>query len=67
MPDISMCQNITCPLRFNCYRYTAKPSEHRQTWAPFQWKAVNGKAECSDFLPPMKHPTADETAPTGMP
>jgi hypothetical protein len=32
MPDISMCKGTNCPLRDNCYRYTATPSEFRQSW-----------------------------------
>jgi hypothetical protein len=35
MPDISMCDSETCPLKTNCYRNPAsgtKPSEHRQSW-----------------------------------
>jgi len=26
MPDISMCKGKDCPLKENCYRYTATPS-----------------------------------------
>jgi len=51
MPDISMCNNHACPLRIGCYRYTAQPSGHWQQWALFQWKTVNGKAECPDYWP----------------
>lgn len=35
MPDISMCDSPTCPLRDSCYRNPAsgtKPSEFRQAW-----------------------------------
>lgn len=40
MPDISMCfgakeiqgKKDICPLREKCYRYTAKPSEFRQSY-----------------------------------
>ena len=47
MPDISMCNGVKisledpdsiCPMRNNCYRYMAKPSEFRQSFfigAPF--------------------------------
>ena len=44
MPDISMCSGSDkntkepCPLRWNCYRFTAIPSEFRQSYfveAPF--------------------------------
>lgn len=44
MPDITMCQGVckerkqACPLRDNCWRYTARPSEYRQSYfieAPF--------------------------------
>ena len=37
MPDIKMCkgvapENILCSMRNSCYRFTAKPSEHRQSY-----------------------------------
>lgn len=47
MPDISMCNGVrisledphyVCPMRDNCYRYMAEPSEFRQSFfigAPF--------------------------------
>ncbi len=27
-----MCKGIDCPLKESCYRYTAKPSEFRQSY-----------------------------------
>jgi len=32
MPDISMCKGGSCPLRLNCYRYTAKVEELGQSY-----------------------------------
>ena len=32
MPDITMCVGTDCPHRETCYRYTAKPNEHRQSY-----------------------------------
>ena len=32
MPDIAMCEGIGCPMRDACYRYTATPSEFRQSY-----------------------------------
>ena len=32
MPDITMCQGKDCPLKETCYRYTATPSEYRQSY-----------------------------------
>lgn len=32
MPDISMCQGGSCPLRLHCHRYTAKADELGQTY-----------------------------------
>ena len=34
MPNISMCQHKTCPLRFDCLRQQAQPSA-RQTYGEF--------------------------------
>ena len=32
MPDITMCDGGDCPLKQNCYRYLATPSEFRQSY-----------------------------------
>ena len=31
-PDITMCRGTNCPAKESCYRYTAKPSEFRQSY-----------------------------------
>lgn len=44
MPDITMCWGRECPLKQNCYRYTAKPSEFRQSYfkeIPWDGKTCN--------------------------
>ena len=45
LPDISMCENKLCPLKDNCYRYTAKPSDY-QLYAGF---APDDKGKCDYF------------------
>jgi hypothetical protein len=32
MPDITMCEGKDCPLKSDCYRYTATPSEWHQSY-----------------------------------
>lgn len=32
MPDITMCTGTDCPIKDNCYRYWAEPSEFRQAY-----------------------------------
>ncbi len=32
MPDITMCSGANCPLKDECYRYTAEPSKFRQSY-----------------------------------
>lgn len=32
MPDISMCLGRDCPKKTSCYRFTAFPSEYRQSY-----------------------------------
>lgn len=56
MPDISMCDGGSCPLRKRCYRFTAKPSEFRQSYfcnPPFRaMKALEHKEDhevCEEF------------------
>ena len=47
MPDISMCQNRTCPLRGACYRYLAIPDAAMQSYSGFDWDYVTG---CRHFV-----------------
>ena len=32
MPDITMCPGTECPHKKTCYRFTANPSEYRQSY-----------------------------------
>ena len=32
MADITKCKGINCPIRDNCYRYTARDSGFYQSW-----------------------------------
>ena len=32
MPDIAKCEGTGCPLKETCYRFTATPSEFRQSY-----------------------------------
>lgn len=43
MPDITMCINKTCPLREKCYRATAFPDLHWQSFA--EYTPEDGKCE----------------------
>lgn len=45
MPDISMCMSKYCPIRESCYRYTAIPSEYRQSYADFSYNKELKKCE----------------------
>lgn len=49
MPDISMCDNRSCPSNKYCYRFTAKPSEFRQSYADFS--VEEDEMNCSHFWP----------------
>jgi len=53
MPDISMCQNETCPLRDKCFRFMATPSRY-QSYSMFEWEHLDhelGKViHCNDFF-----------------
>jgi hypothetical protein len=50
MPDISMCSNSTCPLREQCYRFTAVPNEYRQSYGTFKPEIKGDKVECKHFI-----------------
>ena len=49
MPDIAMCTNEEYPLKQKCFRYTAKPSEYRQSYADFEPIVEDGKVSCGWF------------------
>lgn len=48
MPDITMCSSQYCPEKNNCYRATAKPSEH-QSWSNFEYMC-NENNGFEDFI-----------------
>ena len=48
MPDISLCENNTCPSRKSCYRYTAEPNPYRQTYSLFEVK--DGSDKCESYI-----------------
>lgn len=57
MADITMCVGTGCPLRDKCYRYTATPNEHRQSFADFTSKVTYGEdgygtpaPDCPEFV-----------------
>jgi len=47
MPDISMCKNIHCTLKEQCYRYRAIPNNPYQSWSGFE-QDKNGN--CDYFM-----------------
>lgn len=49
MADISMCQNKDCPLRKNCYRYRAIPSEFWQSYVVVEPEINQDGAKCDWF------------------
>lgn len=51
-PDITMCNNDTCPLRTRCHRYTAPFSPDIQSYQNFKWSEDNkGKITCEFYWP----------------
>ncbi len=47
MPDITMCNNESCPMKLKCYRHEAKPIFPYQSWCTFQFNSEN--KTCDDF------------------
>lgn len=45
MPDISMCEGGSCPLKEECYRYRAKPNYHQTYLVDIPYDPVSGKCE----------------------
>lgn len=48
MPDITMCVGEGCPLKEECFRYTAKPSEYRQSY--FDGTPNYSRLRCEYFM-----------------
>ena len=46
MADIAMCFGKDCPMKLQCYRFTAVPNEYAQSYGEFKHK--DGK--CDAFL-----------------
>ena len=53
MPDISMCLNITCPLKETCYRFKATPNEYKQSYAGFKPKE-DGTCDYYEHIEPKE-------------
>jgi len=50
MPDIAMCEGKDCPIKEACYRYTATPSEYRQSYfAEIPYNKEEDK--CDHYMP----------------
>lgn len=51
MPDISMCTDMNCPVRQNCYRFMATPNPDRQSYVLVK---SNGYEPCDIYWPMSK-------------
>jgi hypothetical protein len=51
MPDLAMCKGGGCPMRDNCYRFTATPSGRQSYMPPPLIKLADGRVRC-DYLYP---------------
>lgn len=60
MPDIAMCKGDNCPRKTQCYRYTAPPSEFRQSW--FMTAPVKPDGSCTYFYDNSYKENHDEPA-----
>ena len=49
MPDITMCPGGDCPMRHDCYRHTAEPSERQSYFVEPPWDGEG----CSRFWPEL--------------
>lgn len=47
MPDITLCSNFTCPMRYKCTRGNSEPDEYAQSYSEFE---PNMNGECDYFL-----------------
>lgn len=52
MPDIAMCKLESCERKETCYRYTAKPSEYRQSYFVMETSTdADGVFSCEYYWP----------------
>lgn len=49
MPDFTMCKGTDCPDKQQCYRYTAVPDEHQQSWSSIHKDRKQGE-KCTMFM-----------------
>ena len=52
MPDITMCKGDGCPMKETCYRFTAKPSDLRQSY--FMNAPIKEDNTCEYYWPNEK-------------
>lgn len=52
MSDISKCNDTSCPSKDHCYRFTAPPNEHWQSYSDFQRR---GRPCCDSYIPIMSN------------
>jgi len=50
MPDITMCIDSICPLRENCYRFTAEPNDLYQSYFNISPACYHGQFLCEYFI-----------------
>jgi hypothetical protein len=48
MADITLCENLNCPSRRDCYRVQCTPNPLWQSYALFVYDEETGK--CEDFI-----------------
>jgi hypothetical protein len=56
MPDITKCPGTNCDVKENCYRFTAKPDKHWQSW--FTEMPIPTGEECDFYWPVESQITA---------
>ena len=45
--DITMCKGGNCPLKDQCFRHTAKPSEYQDYFTVVPYKIKNNEFKCN--------------------
>ena len=57
MPDISLCSNTKCPLKYRCGRYLAVPDKHWQSYSGYECIAM----QCDGFWDAVDFPYRMDT------
>lgn len=58
--DITLCEGTNCPLKDQCFRYTAKPSEYQSYFTKEPYTLEKNKFKCEFLWTNDNHSVLDQ-------